>query len=224
MPIKTHNSTIKTNNSNWEDDNYLPPDLYLYTVPHTGTTFAMKFLKIIGFNSELRQDDGKNKYFALHSIPNYLEQHPIHGKIVTNHPLEYHPMLVTARNPYDCLLSHIARYENDKNNSKIFNEVCERWDLFLETISMCDHVILNIDWTSSRWNKIHKLIHFLKGDDAIYDTAALSSFVNEWKAENSYSTKGKNPYLLDFKERDRILDQFDLSRLSDALSWYDSTL
>ena len=219
MGIQTHDVEISTNNCNWVDDDFISPDIYLYTVPHTGTTFVMKYLHHIGFNSSLRTDDGKHKYYAIHSIPGYVEDNEICNRIVSKCPLENNKLLVTARHPHHCLMSHLARYENTHTHEEIFDMTCARWYHFLTTISNSMYMVFNLDMPQhNRHTDLTTLAYLLTGSSLAPD---LESFTNEWKPENKFSKSRENPYMVKYAQDPSFINKFDLERLNAAVDWYE---
>lgn len=179
----------------------------LYTMPHTGTNFIVKFFEAIG----QEQTKTWRRWHAFQIHPKEITD----GQLFIEQRIKNTPgLVVTARNPY---LSAIRHFHSSSNGNLI--DLHYGWGRFFDMIESRGHFVVDIGCKEE--NRFDHLCDLVKYLNLECDTDIIKQFADKWKPENTSDSKAKNDYL-----KNGTLpvlkhgESWDL--IADAVSWYKS--
>ena len=184
-------------------------DIVIYTVPHTGTNFAGKFLTEIG----IEKDTG---WWRLHASRIHPDEMTGGQRFMEDIARDIPFLVGTARDPYLTTISYFGR-------SRHANISLSQWSFlnFFNMIESRDHFILDIGCREAdRYEHLCDLADYLK---VTYDADVVKAFAERWEPENVSDNHAKDAYIADGTlPRPGAGESWDL--LNDAVEWYKSLL
>jgi hypothetical protein len=171
----------------------------IYTVPHTGTNFVMRYLDCLGLYPE-----------AVSAPRNYHQRHA--GYTIKDwDSFSKLKCIVTARDPY---LSAIRFLRDDKPNA--VEQCAEHWNVFFDTYRTLDHFI--VDLAIRDEERLEHLIQAAEfvGIDTTQHIDNIEGYADSWQPANSRNSGMKTRYI----ETGELPEGHNWSLLDDAVNWY----
>lgn len=188
----------------------------LFTVPHTGTHFAIEFLKLLGI--EHKAGTG---FFHIHAPQKRITDWSNGGW----HTISHTKCVVTARDPILTAIRYI-------HNNNYVSNVAKHWDTFLNALEhLNSYAVLNIGCAKDqRFDHLCDIAEFVGKDPAAYENI-IAIYADAWEPRNISDNEIKQEYLdsgglptrqiLQNKEKTWYED-IDWDALNPAIEWYNN--
>lgn len=180
----------------------------LFTVPHTGTNFVIKFFEAANSPLKVQKDSRRH---APRINPESLDKSPTHAKAVRNAKAAP-SLIVTARDPYLSAIRWI------KPPSRSVFEMSFAWGHFFDVLESRNGNYFIIDIGCREADRVQHLCDAAEYIGADYDINELTQFAKDWKPENSSDTGAKKDYLANGQLPDPRYGTWDM--LDEAVAWY----
>ena len=173
----------------------------LYTVPHTGTHFAMRYFDILGFYPE-----------AIVAPDNYHHRHAGYKK----HDWEEFSQLkcvVMARDPYLCAIRFL-------HNGQTIEDCAKCWTDFIESCNDLDHFVLNLDIEKKdRLEHLYQVADFIGRCSDKYESK-IRTYADEWLPVKGTNNLMKEEYM----KSGKLPAGHNWELLNEAVEWYNDQL
>jgi hypothetical protein len=193
------------------------PQFILYTVPHTGTFFTFRFLRLMGFYRGNKNPGKHGDYFHMHPIQK--KGWDEYGDIT-----QKNKMVVTARHPHRTFLSHLVRSNDRGMTEALSRKMIFFYERFLQDLKdNPNHEILTLDCEPHlRKKTLTKVANFVNVDFDEYGEV-LDKYASEWMPFHYYKNEevDKNPLIAEYNKNPKMIEEYDVSYLDEAIEWYE---
>lgn len=188
----------------------------VYTVPHTGTHFATKFLDTLGIERSRQY-----KPFPLSSKTHWWRCHAAQGPsgdcaehdVADSAIIPAAKLVVTARDPYLSAIRYFGPGRRPMAKLKY------RWDTFLSVLEERKKPYFILDIGCREKDRYQHLLDLAEYTGVSYDEDVVRKYADSWKPENATDTSAKAAYLAN-----GVLPELECdgtwSMLDDAVAWY----
>lgn len=185
-------------------------DIIIFTVPHSGTSFTLKYFDVLDFK-RWKTDQDRTQAIKDTNKPLYANQHsgdwlgyqlPDYERYLRNSKV-----VVTVRHPYNTLRSFLRR-------GRTFEQNMQCWKSLFEWLPKLDYCIFDIDCKEEE--RLPQMLNILKHvDEDTYEYREITKqYVDAWRLINV--TEGRR-----IKQHNINITDDMLSQLSFAIEWYE---
>jgi len=173
-------------------------NITLFTVPHTGTTFAVMLFRAVQFK--------KNAYRHVHALPQpFTDERMLN--VYNEFVYSNKPLLVTARDPYLSAIRFVT-------HGNPIEHVARHWDTFLDTIESKKHATIDIGCrTNDRYDMLCDALDF---GNIAYNKEIVKQYSDAWTPVSKIDTDAKLKYI----ETGQLPAGHNWEALDRAVDWY----